>query len=156
MTVTDRITALWPTTELLLKAATDLEVPYIAARGTAVTDAITALWRAYAATGTTPPGTVDGTTPAIEQQTAELAVLQLIPYAQDWYAPEPTRQGPEGGDVTLQDQVKRLSALAAALITSTEARETRVAADIRAATGTTVLPYTPPTLFTLATGGRGR
>jgi hypothetical protein len=155
LTTADRITSLWPQTEELLIAA-DLDVPYEDAKNQATVDVLAELWRVYAPVGSSVPTDPDALPGAVQQQIAEMAVLTLIRGAQDWYGQDPLKQGPEGGDVTLQDNVKRLDNLATALGVSIAARETAVAAAIRDLTGATTVRVGPPTVFALASGGRGR
>ena len=155
LTTADRITALWPQTEAQLIAAS-LDVPYDDAKAQATEDALVELWRVYAAAGSSVPADPNALAGVIQQQIAEMAVLALIPYARDDAMQDILKQGSEGGDVTLQDRVKGLDSLAAALRLSLAGREAAVAAAIRELTGATAVRLTPPIVFTLASGGRGR
>lgn len=156
MTVETRITSLWPQTEALLIAATGLTVVYTAARDLAVTDAVTELWREYAPADAVVPTDLTTLAGVVQQQIAEMAVLNLYLYARDYYLQDVLREGAEGGDVTLYDKLKALDSMADVLRANVAARESAVAAAIRDLTGATTVRVLPPTAFVLATGGRGR
>jgi hypothetical protein len=152
MTVESRITALWPTTELLLSGDTTLTVPYADARDQAITDAAEGLWLLYAPPDAVVPD-VDAMSGLLQQQIAEMAVLSLIPYAKDWYLQDILKEGPEAGDVTLYDKLKALDGLADTLRASLAARTPLVARTIRDETDATTVGVLPPTAFTLAGSG---
>ncbi len=81
MTVAQRITDYWPTTEQQL-IASDSTTDYVAAKGRAITEAIRRLYRGYAP-GEAIPADVDGD-PDVEAYVAAAALLRLLPGARDF------------------------------------------------------------------------
>lgn len=157
MTIADRIAGIWPATEALLTATPDYD--YVGARDQAIDDVVATLYVTYAPEAAVPVAdAIDAV--VVQQQIAELAVLQLLPAARDVYMQEARRLSADvtdGVNATREntDKFAGLKALGDELRTRTAERAALVASLIRAGTEPPAVPRVLPTMFAVASGTRG-